>query len=256
MEPGVGGSSPPNCTISANENLRLRTEVLLTRFARWIVFGVSTPQAEKAVREDAMKNRFALLLGLLALGAMAAPSTNAQERVRVRGTIEKFDSDVLTVKTREGPVVAVKLGENYGVGGLVPAKFEDIKQNTYVGIAGLPLPDGKIRALEVLIFPEAMRGTSEGHFPWDLVPESTMTNAAVNEIVTRTEGNTLVLKFKDGEKTIVVPENTPIVRAVPADKSELKAGAKIFIAAAIRGADGSLTAQRVTIGLNGLTPPM
>jgi len=200
--------------------------------------------------------RFALFIALLIAAFAAVPSASAQERVRVRGTIEKFEGNVLTVKTREGPVVPIKLGENYGVGGLVPAKFEDIKQNTYVGVAGLPLPDGRIRALEVLIFPEALRGTSEGHFPWDLVPESTMTNAAVNEIVTRTEGNTLVLKFKDGEKTIVVPENTPIVRSVPADKSELKAGARIFIAAAIRAANGSLTAQRVTIGLNGLTPPM
>jgi hypothetical protein len=203
-----------------------------------------------------MKNHFVLFVGLLAVAFAAALPADAQERVRVRGTIEKFENDVLTVKTREGPVITIKLGENYGVGGLVPAKFEDIKQNTYVGIAGLPLLDGKIRALEVLIFPEAMRGTSEGHFPWDLVPESTMTNAAVTETVARAEGNALVLKYKDGEKTILVPENAPIVRAVPAEKSELKAGAKIFIAAAIKGADGNLTAQRVTVGLNGLTPPM
>lgn len=203
-----------------------------------------------------MKNHFALLAGLLALAFVTLSPVDAQERVRVRGMVEKIEGDVMTVKTREGPSVAIKLAENYGVGGLVPAKFEDIKQNTYVGIAGLPLADGKIRALEVLIFPEAMRGTSEGHFAWDLVPESTMTNAAVTETVTRTEGNTLVLKYKDGEKTIVVPENVPIVRAVPADKSELKVGAKIFIAAAIRSADGTLTAQRVTVGLNGLTPPM
>ena len=185
-----------------------------------------------------------------------AGSADAQERVRVRGAIEKFEGNTLTVKTREGPTVTIKLADNFGVGGLVPAKFEDIKQNTYVGIAALPLPDGKLRALEVLIFPEAMRGTSEGHFPWDLVPESTMTNAAVTESVTRTEGNTLILKYKDGEKTIVVPAGTPIVTAVPAEKSELKAGAKIFIAAAIRQPDGSLSAMRVTVGLNGLTPPM
>ncbi len=203
-----------------------------------------------------MKIRFVLLSALFAAAFAALGPADAQERVRVRGTIEKADGDMLTVKTREGPVVTIKLAENYGVGGLVAAKFEDIKQNTYVGIAGLPLPDGKIRALEVLIFPDAMRGTSEGHFPWDLVPESTMTNAAVTETVARAEGNALVLKYKDGEKTIVVPADAPIVRAVPAEKSELKAGAKIFIFAAVKGADGSLTAQRVTVGLNGLTPPM
>jgi hypothetical protein len=192
---------------------------------------------------------FAFLIAL-------AGSADAQERVRVRGTIEKLEGNTLTVKTREGPTVTIKLADNFGVGGLVPAKFEDIKQNTYVGIAALPQPDGKLRALEVLIFPEAMRGTSEGHFHWDLEPESTMTNAAVTESVVRTEGNTLVVKYKDGDKTIAVPPNTPIVTAVPADKSELKAGAKIFIAAAIRQPDGTLSAMRVTVGLNGLTPPM
>jgi hypothetical protein len=203
-----------------------------------------------------MTVRFILWVGLLSLALGMFTAADAQERVRVRGAIEKVEGNVLTVKTREGPVVAIKLAENFAVGGLVSAKFEDIKQNTYVGIAGLPLPDGKVRALEVLIFPEAMRGTAEGHFPWDLVPESTMTNAAVTESVARTEGNTLVLKYKDGEKTIVVPADAPIVRAVPTEKSELKPGAKIFIAAAVRGADGTLSAQRVTVGLNGLTPPM
>ncbi len=185
-----------------------------------------------------------------------ASAAAAQERVRVRGAIEKLEGNVLTVKTREGPVVAIKLADNFGVGGLISAKLEDIKQNTYVGIAALPQPDGKLRALEVLIFPEAMRGTSEGHFVWDLVPESTMTNATVTESVLRTENNTLVVKYKDGEKTVIVPPNAPIVTAVPADKSDLKAGAKIFIAAAIRQPDGTLTAMRVTVGLNGLTPPM
>jgi hypothetical protein len=203
-----------------------------------------------------MTVRFILWVGLLSLALGMFTAADAQERVRVRGAIEKVEGNVLTVKTREGPVVAIKLAENFAVGGLVSTKFEDIKQNTYVGIAGLPLPDGKVRALEVLIFPEAMRGTAEGHFPWDLVPESTMTNAAVTESVARTEGNTLVLKYKDGEKTIVVPADAPIVRAVPTEKSELKPGAKIFIAAAVRGADGTLSAQRVTVGLNGLTPPM
>lgn len=184
-----------------------------------------------------------------------ASSADAQERVRVRGAIEKLEGNVLTVKTREGPVVAIKLADNFTVGGLIAAKFEDIKDNTYVGIAALPLPDGKLRALEVLIFPEAMRGTSEGHVPWDLVPESTMTNATVTGMA-RTEGNALVVKYKDGEKTILVPPGIPIVTGAPAEKSELKAGAKIFIYAAIRQPDGTLSAMRVTVGLNGLTPPM
>jgi hypothetical protein len=186
--------------------------------------------------------------------SLAAPA-GAQERVRVRGAVEKLEGNTLTVKTREGPVVTIKLVDNFTVGGLIPAKFEDIKDNSYVGVAALPLPDGKLRALEVFIFPEAMRGTSEGHLPWDLVPESTMTNATVTGIV-RTEGTALVLKYKDGDKTIIVPPGIPIVTGAPADKSELKAGAKIFIAAAVKQPDGSLTATRVTVGLNGLTPPM
>lgn len=203
-----------------------------------------------------MTNRSILLTGLLAFALCANTAADAQERARVRGTIEKVEGNLLTVKTREGAVVAIKLAENFAVGGLVPAKFEDIKQNTYVGVAGLPQADGRIRALEVLIFPEAMRGTAEGHFPWDLVPESTMTNAAVTDSVARTEGNTLVVKYKDGEKIIVVPADAPIVRAVPAEKSELKPGAKIFIAVAMKREDGTWNAQRVTVGLNGLTPPM
>ncbi len=203
-----------------------------------------------------MTSRSILLTGLLAFALCANTAADAQERARVRGTIEKVEGNLLTVKTREGAVVAIKLAENFAVGGLVPAKFEDIKQNTYVGVAGLPQADGRIRALEVLIFPEAMRGTAEGHFPWDLVPESTMTNAAVTDSVARTEGNTLVVKYKDGEKIIVVPADAPIVRAVPAEKSELKPGAKIFIAVAMKREDGTWNAQRVTVGLNGLTPPM
>jgi hypothetical protein len=236
--------------------LHVRAEVSLSRVPRENSLAAAESRVSSGDAEGAMKNLFVLLVASVAVTFAAVLPADAQERVRVRGAIEKFEGDILTVKTREGPVVSIKLGENYGVGGLVPAKFEDIKQNTYVGIAGLPLADGKIRALEVLIFPEAMRGTSEGHFPWDLVPESTMTNAAVTESVARAEGNTLVLKYKDGEKTIVVPADAPIVRSVPADKSELKAGARIFIAAAIRNPDGSLSAQRVTVGLNGLTPPM
>ncbi|MBY0530372.1 MAG: hypothetical protein K2P86_00205 [Xanthobacteraceae bacterium] len=101
-----------------------------------------------------MKSRFVLFIALFVMAFAGALPASAQERARVRGAIEKIEGDVLTVKTREGPVIAIKLAENYAVGGLVPAKFEDIKQNTYVGIAGLPLPDGKIRALEVLIFPK------------------------------------------------------------------------------------------------------
>jgi len=140
--------------------------------------------------------------------------------------------------------------------GVEKASLADIKEGSYVGSAAMPQPDGSQKALEVHIFPEAMRGTGEGHRPWDLRPQSTMTNANVEQVVTGVDGHTLSVKYKDGEKKLVVPPDTPIVTYVPGDKSELKPGAKIFIAAAAKQADGSLQAPRVNYGKDGLTPPM
>jgi hypothetical protein len=117
-------------------------------------------------------------------------------------------------------------------------------------------PDGSQRALEVLIFPEAMRGTGEGHYPWDLRPQSTMTNANVEQTVTGVDGQTLTVKYKGGEKKIIVPPDVPIVTFVPGDKADLKPGTKIFIGAAKKLPDGTLQAARVNYGKDGLTPPM
>jgi hypothetical protein len=186
---------------------------------------------------------------------LAASAALAQETVRVRGTIERADGQTLEIKTREGLSVTVKLADNFTVAGVVAANLADIKPGTYVGAAAMPLPDGAQRALEILIFPEAMRGFGEGFLPWDLQPQSTMTNATVAEMVTHIEGARLKLKYKDGEKTLIVPPGVPIVTLVPAEKSELKPGAKIFIGAATKQADGTLAASRVSVGI-GLTPPM
>ncbi len=187
------------------------------------------------------------------LGATAALAQPAP--VRVRGTIEKVDGLVLTVKSRDGAMLTVKLPDNVAVAATTKRSLADIKPNDFVGIAAMPQPGGPSRALEVLIFPEAARGTGEGHYPWDLMPQSTMTNATVSETVTKVDGHTLTLKYKNGEQTIIVPPETPIVTVVPADKSELKPGATIFIFAATRAEDGSLSAARVTIGRD-IAPPM
>ena len=199
-------------------------------------------------------------LGVAALALVLAGTTAltqpAPQRVRIRGIIEKVDGTTLTVKTREGQTVTLKLPDNVGVAATMKRAIADIKANDFVGVAAMPQGAGKPhRALEVLIFPEAMRGTGEGHYPWDLTPESTMTNAAVAETVAKVDGPTLTLKYKDGEQSIVVPPETPIVTFAPSDKGAFKPGVAIFVVAATRAEDGSLSAPRVTIG-GDVPPPM
>src|SRR6266550_8224651 len=180
----------------------------------------------------------------------------AQETVRVRGTIEGVEGQTLMVKSRDGADVKVAIADNAPVVGITNASISDIKPGSFVGVTGMPQADGSQKAVEVHIFPEAMRGTGEGHRPWDLRPQSTMTNANVEQTVAGVEGRTLTLKYKDGEKKIIVPPDAPIVAFAPGDKGDLKAGVKIFIGAAKKQADGSLQAPRINYGKDGLTPPM
>jgi hypothetical protein len=187
---------------------------------------------------------------------LAMSSAQAQEVVRVRGTIEKAEGNTLLVKTREGSQVTVKLTDNAQVNGVAKAALADIKQNSFVGITAMPQPDGTQKALEVHIFPEARRGAGEGHRPWDLVPNSTMTNANVEQLVTAVDGPMLTMKYKDGEKKISVPNNATIVQFVNGDRSELKPGAKIFIAAGTKKPDGTIETGGVNVGRDGITPPM
>jgi uncharacterized protein YwbE len=175
--------------------------------------------------------------------------------VRVRGTIEKVDGDTLSIKSREGQDLIVKLAPNAGVSAVVKASLADIKTGTFVGIAALADGKGGWRALEVLIFPEALRGTGEGDRPWDLVPESTMTNATVTDVVTKADAHSLTLKFKEGEKTFSVPPGTPIVTFAPGDRTDLKPGAKVFIVAAMKQPDGTFQTGRINVG-RGIDPPM
>jgi hypothetical protein len=173
----------------------------------------------------------------------------------VRGTIESLSGQDLKVVSREGPVVAIRLADNVRLSAVAKATLADIKAGSYVGIAALPRPDGTQMALEVLIFPEAMRGAGEGHRPWDLMPESTMTNATVADTVQKVEGHTLTLTYKDGQKTIVVPPEAPIVTFVPAERADLKPGTRIFTGPT-RGSDGVLTSASVVVGKDGVDPPM
>jgi hypothetical protein len=194
------------------------------------------------------------LAGLLVAGLL--PIATAQEPpVRVRGTIERVDGDVYVVKARGGTELKVKLADNATVVALIKASLADIKQGSYVGVAGLPQADGSQKALEVHIFPESMRGVGDGHRGWDLQPSSTMTNGSVEQTAASSDGQMLTLKYKDGEKKIVVPPDIPIVVYVPGDKSELKAGAAIFISAATKQSEGTLQAPRVNVG-RGVAPPM
>jgi hypothetical protein len=207
--------------------------------------------------EDHMSAGLLRMLGVVALGlTFAAPLTWAQEApVRVRGTIDRVDGDTYFVKARSGPELRLKLAPKANVVALVSASLADIKSGSYVGVSALPLPDGSQKALEIHIFPEAMRGTGDGHRGWDLQPSSTMTNGNVETTQASSDGQVLTLKYKDGEKKIVVPSDTPIVSYVPGEVSELKAGAKIFVSAATKQPDGTLQAVRVNVG-RGVAPPM
>jgi hypothetical protein len=174
---------------------------------------------------------------------------------RVRGTIEAVDGQVLTVRSRAGEEVKLRMSEDVRVVGIEKIALSDIKVGSFIGTTTLPGPDGAANAIEVHLFPEDMRGTGEGSRPFDLRPNSTMTNATVAETVVGNEGHVLTVKYKDGEKKVTVTPDTPVATYVPATKSDLKAGAKV-IAAMKKLADGSFETNRVSVGRDGLTPPM
>lgn len=199
---------------------------------------------------------FAAGVAGLALFLTISSASAQQPPVRVRGTVEAVNGPVLSVKSRDGSMVKVKLTDNVVVRAVVKASLTDIKAGSFVGVTGMPQADGSQKAVEVHIFPEAMRGTGEGHRPWDLQPNSTMTNANVDVAVAGVNGPELTLKYKDGEKKVIVPPGIPIVTYAPSDKTELKPGAQIFIGATTKLEDGSLEASAVSVGRDGVPPPM
>jgi hypothetical protein len=190
-----------------------------------------------------------LLLSCLVLAQAPAPTQ------RIRGDVVAVDGLNLQVKERSGEMLTIKLAENYVVTGVAKIGIEAITPNAFVGVASMPQSDGTQSALEVLVFPESGRGSGEGHYPWDLQPGSMMTNATVAEVVAVGPARRMTLRYKDGEKVIVVPANVPIVTFEPGDRAMLKPGAHLLLTAT-RQPDGSLMAARVVIGKDGLVPPM
>jgi len=186
--------------------------------------------------------------------AIACAAATAQT-VRLRGTIEKTEGDVLTLKSGDGAGLKLTLTGNARIVAVVKASMADIREGTFLGSAAMPQPDGSQKALEVHIFPEQMRGTGEGHRPYAPVPNGTMTNgAALGATVAGVEGATITLKYKGGEKKIVVPPSAPIVRYEIGSKDDLKAGAAFTVLAATRKPDGTLETNRINVGRDGVVP--
>jgi hypothetical protein len=196
-----------------------------------------------------------LLAAVLALASFTA-AAQQPPTVRIRGTIESVDGNTLAIKTREGSDVKVRMTDNVAVFAVVKTALSEIKEGSYIGVTAMPEPDGTQKAIAVHIFPENQRGAAEGFRPWDARANSTMTNATVAQTVKGTDGQNILVKYKDGEKKVVVPPDTPIVTFVASDKSEVKPGAKLIIFGAAKKDDGSLEANRVNVGRDGVTPPM
>jgi hypothetical protein len=186
--------------------------------------------------------------------ALTVSTVSAQQTQRLRGTIEKIDGNTLLIKSPDGAPLTLTLADNAVVVGVEKATIADIKEGSYIGSGAMPQPDGTQKALEVHIFAESQRGTGDGHRSWDGAPNSTMTNGAVGQAVSSVDGPVITVKYKDGEKKIVVTPNVPIVRYEVGDKSELKPGAAIGVNAATKKADGTYGAARINVGRGGVVP--
>jgi len=197
-----------------------------------------------------------LLASAALAAALAAGSGWAQQAqtVRLRGTIEKVDGATLQVKARDGAQLTLKLTNNALVVSVVKASLAEIKEGSFIGSGAMPQADGSQKALEVHIFAESQRGTGEGHRPWDGAPNSTMTNGTVGSTVTGVDGPTITVKYKDGEKKIIVPPGVPIVRYEIGNASELKPGASFTVVAAVKKPDGTFEAARINVGRDGVVP--
>ena len=198
-----------------------------------------------------MKRVPAAIFGALLVAATQAFAAGQT----IAGDVVKVDGASVEVRSASGELVHVRIPDNARISGRAPSDVGKITQGSFVGTTAVAQPDGTLLAREVHIFPESMRGTGEGHYPWDLQPQSTMTNANVEEVVSAVDGRTLTLKYKDGEKKITVPASASIVTYVAGDKSDIKPGAKAFIVA-VKQADGTLQGRAWRIGRDGVTPPM
>jgi hypothetical protein len=202
---------------------------------------------------------FAASLAVVSVLASSTPGAWAQQSptpTRIRGTIESVDGKTMSIKTREGTDVKVNMTDDIGVIGIAKTTLSEIKKDSYIGVSGMPQPDGSQKAIAIHIFPEAMRGANEGFRPWDLRPNSTMTNATVAQTVAGVDGQVIDVKYKDGEKKVVVTPDTAIVAFVNGEKSDIKPGAKVIIFGAKKLDDGSLETNRIGVGKDGIAPPM
>jgi hypothetical protein len=199
--------------------------------------------------------KFRLAIAGLAAGLFATLAMADTPPSHIRGTIAGLDGQTLTIATREGPKVSVMLPEKPRIAAMKKVDLSAIAPGTFIGTAAQPGKDGELEAIEVLVFPEASRGTGEGHYDWDLSPGTSMTNANVDAAVTSKDGRELTLSYKGGSVKVTVPPNVPVVTPIPADRSDLKAGAPVFIVA-LHNADGSLSAAFVAVGKDGVAPPM
>ncbi len=202
-----------------------------------------------------IRTRVTLAALLIAAVSAVAVAQAPSPPVRIRGTVEKIDGTKLTIKANNGQSMNVKLADNYTVMGIAKASLADIAGGKFIGTTTLGERNGALVALEVHIFPENMRGTGEGHYDWDLRPDSKMTNANVANVTSMGKDRVLTVQYKGGEKKVLVPEKAVIVSFTPTERSALKPGAKVF-AITQRQPDGSLTAARVNVGLHGQVPPM
>ena len=196
-----------------------------------------------------------LFASLLVIGWSAIASAQQPQPSRIRGTVERVEGEMVQIKTRDGQDVTVHMAKEARVAGVAKIALSDVKVGSYVGATTTPGPNDTHLALEVHLFPEAQRGTGEGSRPWDLKPNSSMTNGAVDQTVAGNDGHTLVVKYKDGEKKVVVTPDTAVVTYVQATKDDIKLGAKVFVVAT-KNADGSYEMTRASVGRDGIAPPM
>ena len=196
-----------------------------------------------------------VLAGAALMAALAASSAYAQQQqtVRIRGPIQAVDGSTLTVKAGEAGDLKVKLADNVAVFGVVKASLADIKPGAFIGVGATPQADGSQRAIQIMIFADVQRGTGEGHRPWDR-PNTTMTNATVDQTVAGVDGQVVTVKYKDGEKKIIVPPDAVIRAYMVGSKDELKPGANIMIVRATKNPDGTFGADRVNVGRDGIAP--
>jgi hypothetical protein len=196
------------------------------------------------------------LLAAVVIAVLTVPLLAQNPPARIRGTVEKLDGNTLTVKSRDGQMVAVALAPNFTVSGVVAKSLADIKPGDFIASTSLRGPDGKLKAIEVHILPDSLRGVvAEAQLPWDLVPDSIMTNAILAQITSAPEGHVMKVTFKGEEAEVTIPPGIPIVGYVPADASLLKPGAAIFIVAQ-KQPDGTFTTARVTAEKDGVKPPL